>query len=195
MNAVLEAKEYIESKYNIELLFKKKLYNYEITEKLTEITGRQHYYETDKSFISPDGGYLYIKDKYNKDRMLLIGEVKNQGTNNLRIRQGLKKQSKGNAIERLGKNVIALREYQKYDGIFPFCCFGYGEDFEEGSTIRDRVYSIACYKKLNTVNLETGSFFFRKTEWTQEEMRDTFIEIIEKSLDFYEIMIDNEIKK
>ena len=37
MNAVLEAKEYIESKYNIELLFKKKLYNYEITEKLLRL--------------------------------------------------------------------------------------------------------------------------------------------------------------
>jgi type II restriction enzyme len=40
---------------------------------------------------------------------VLIAEVKNQGTNDLRAEEGLLKQAKGNAIERLGKNLLGLR--------------------------------------------------------------------------------------
>lgn len=56
--------------------------------------------------------------------------MKNQGTNDRRAREGLPRQAKGNAIERLGKNVIGLRAALMRESIFPFVCFGYGCDFE-----------------------------------------------------------------
>ena len=61
------------------------------------------------SSIRPDGGILRMVANNGEELPILIAEVKNQGTNDLRAQQGLKKQAKGNAIERLGKNVIGLR--------------------------------------------------------------------------------------
>ncbi len=61
--------------------------------------------------MKPDGGILAIKSNKDKDLTypILISEVKRQGTNDLRKSEGLRKQSKGNAIERLGKNLIGFR--------------------------------------------------------------------------------------
>ena len=76
---------------------------------------------------------------------ILISEAKNQGTNDLRLQEGLTKQAKGNAIERLGKNVIGLRTALMRESIFPFVCFGYGCDFAPDSSILDRVTTIAMF--------------------------------------------------
>jgi type II restriction enzyme len=85
----------------------------------------------DTSAIRPDGGLLFIEGKKGDPLTypILIAEVKNQGTNDLRAQEGLPKQAKGNAIERLGKNVIGLRTALLRESIFPFVCFGYGCDF------------------------------------------------------------------
>jgi hypothetical protein len=65
----------------------------------------------------------------------LITEVKNQGTNDLRAKEGLRKQARGNAIERLGKNVIGFRMALLHESIFLFACFGDGCDFAPDSSI------------------------------------------------------------
>ena len=52
---------------------------------------------------------MYIVTKDEQKYPILITEMKNQGTNDLRLKEGKKKQAKGNAIERLGKNVIGFR--------------------------------------------------------------------------------------
>jgi len=90
------------------------------------------HYHFDSSSIRPDGGILHIRGKAGDKFMypVLIAEVKNQGTNDLRAEEGLPKQAKGNAIERLGKNLIGLRAALMREAIFPFVCFGYGCDFE-----------------------------------------------------------------
>jgi len=69
------------------------------------------HYHFDSTSIRPDGGILYIQGQPEDDLTypILIAEVKNQGTNELRLKEGLPKQAKGNAIERLGKNLIGLR--------------------------------------------------------------------------------------
>ncbi len=56
--------------------------------------------------MTSDGGFLCIENNKGDRFPILIPEVKNQGTNDLRQQEGLKKQAKGNAIERLGKNVL-----------------------------------------------------------------------------------------
>lgn len=129
------------------------------------------HYHFDTSSIRPDGGILFIQGKPD-DRLtypILIAEVKNQGTNDLRANEGLPRQARGNAIERLGKNLIGLRAALLRESIFPFVCFGYGCDFEPDSSILDRVTTMAMFGRLNTTQLyneqsgkfNRGSFYFR----------------------------------
>ena len=65
----------------------------------------------EESFIKPDGGILILEkvgdDKFK--RVVLCCEMKRQGTNDKRAEEGKGKQAQGNAIERLGKNLIGVR--------------------------------------------------------------------------------------
>ncbi len=147
------------------------------------------------SSIRPDGGILYVQG--NPDDSLsypiLIAEVKNQGTNDLRAKEGLPKQAKGNAIERLGKNLIGLRTALMRESIFPFVCFGYGCDFNDDSSILDRVSTMAMFGKLNATYLHNeeggrfnrGSFYFRPEKWSVDEMAKIMRDIAERSVLYY----------
>jgi type II restriction enzyme len=81
-------------------------------------------YKFDSSAMRPDGGILSIESDKGVLYPILITEVKNQGTNDLRANEGKPKQAKGNAIERLGKNVIGFRTALLGENIVPFVCFG-----------------------------------------------------------------------
>jgi len=161
---------------------------------------REHFPEVDfhchfeSSAIRPDGGILWIVANDSARYPILIAEVKNQGTNDLRAKEGLPKQAKGNAIERLGKNVIGLRAALRSESIFPFVCFGYGCDFREDSSIRDRVTSIAMFGQLNRTYLhaigphgtfDRGSFYFRERAWAVSEMATIMTDIAKRSVQYY----------
>jgi len=146
------------------------------------------------SSMRPDGGILEIFDRKGISYPILISEIKNQGTNDALTREGKPTQAKGNAIERLGKNVIGFRAALLHEGIFPFVCFGDGCDFAPGSTILDRVVTIAMFGPLNeeclynngSKNLfNRGSFYFREKKWTEEEMAELSYSIAEKSVRYY----------
>ena len=155
----------------------------------------EFHHHLDSSFIRPDGGILTLEPKVEQPHIfpILIAEVKNQGTNDLREAEGLRRQAKGNAIERLGKNVIGLRTALLRESIFPFVCFGYGIDFEEGSSILDRVSTIAMFGRLNTTYLHKdasglftrGSFYFRERAWSVNEMAEVMLDIAERSVHYY----------
>lgn len=147
-----------------------------------------------RSSMRPDGGILCAIDKAGREYPILIAEVKNQGTNDARAAEGKPRQAMGNAIERLGKNVIGFRTAMLSEDIMPFVCFGYGCDFAEGSNIRDRVMTIAMFGSLNevcVVNLgdggrfNRGSFFFREEEWSQAEMVDVMYDVASRSIHYY----------
>lgn len=153
------------------------------------------HYHFPTSSIRPDGGILHILP-LEEDPLtypILIGEVKNQGTNDLRAKEGLKKQAKGNAIERLGKNLIGLRTALMRESIFPFVCFGYGCDFASDSSILDRVSTMAMFGELNRTHLHNeesgkfnrGSFYFRPQEWTVNEMHKIMLDIARRSILYY----------
>lgn len=155
----------------------------------------EFHYHFDSSSIRPDGGILYIQGKPG-DKLsypILIAEVKNQGTNDLRAKEGLPKQAKGNAIERLGKNLIGLRAALMSESIFPFVCFGYGCDFQADSSILDRVSTMAIFGKLNKTYLHNeegglfnrGSFYFRPKKWSVDEMLKIMKDIAERSVLYY----------
>ena len=141
--------------------------------------------------MKPDGGFLYLLDKNSNKYPILIVEMKKQGTNDEVIATKGKKQASGNAIERLGKNVIGLRTWMKNESIFPFVCFGYGWDFKPESTILDRVGTIAEFGELNTTNLhdtehtKRGSFYFNQHPLTKKEISAILNEIAVNSVYYY----------
>ena len=97
------------------------------------------------------------------------------------------------SIERLGKNLIGLRTALMRESIFPFVCFGYGCDFDDGSSILDRVTTMAMFGYLNKTYLHNqesgrfnrGSFYFRCDPWTVEEMATVMKDIAERSVQYY----------
>jgi len=143
----------------------------------------------EKSFIKPDGGLLYATDKKGNRKLILVAEVKHQGTNDKRKKEGLPKQAKGNAIERLGKNLIGIRAIFKAEHIIPFVCFGSGHDFNEGSTILDRVVTMNDFFPLNTMFIEKTqlpfepvSMFFRYEDWSTDEMKEIMTTIAKAAI-------------
>jgi len=153
------------------------------------------HYHFETTSIRPDGGILYIQGELGErvTYPILIAEVKNQGTNELRVKEGLPRQAKGNAIERLGKNLIGLRTALMRESIFPFVCFGYGCDFAADSSILDRVSTMAMFGHLNKTYLHSqeggkfnrGSFYFRPERWTVDEMYTVMKDIAERSVLYY----------
>ena len=148
----------------------------------------------DGTYMEPDGGILSIVDRDGGRHVILIVEVKNQGTNDARAKEGKPKQAKGNAIERLGKNVIGFRTAMLMENIMPFVCFGYGCDFADDSSILDRVITMAMFGPLNEIcvlnqgdagQFNRGSFFFREPEWSQQEMVKVMHEVANRSIHYY----------
>lgn len=146
------------------------------------------------TFMKPDGGILSIVDRDGGRHPILIVEVKNQGTNDARAMEGKPKQPKGNAIERLGKNVIGFRTAMMMEGILPFVCFGYGCDFADDSSILDRVVTMAMFGPLNEICVvnageggvfNRGSFFFQEPEWIRDQMEDVMYEIANRAVHYY----------
>lgn len=143
------------------------------------------------SFISPDGGFLFAKNKQGERRIVLVSEVKRQGTNDARKLEGLPKQAQGNAIERLGKNLIGIRAIFKNEGVLPFVCFGHGHDFQEGSSILDRVLTMNEFFPLNEIFVqkdfmpfEPASLLFRYKDWSVEEMAENMFTVAVKAIEY-----------
>ena len=198
IKALYEVVEYLRDKFakRITLIHEKQWYLQDIINELKPyFPDTDLYCHFENTSMKPDGGILAIKSS--KDNNLtypiLISEVKNQGTNDLRAKEGLRRQAQGNAIERLGKNLIGFRTALLRESIFPFVCFGYGCDFEETSRILDRVSTMAMFGKLNKTYLHNegdgqfnrGSFYFRAEKWTADEMFDIMKDIAERSVLYY----------
>jgi type II restriction enzyme len=146
----------------------------------------------EESFIKPDGGFLYATDKKGNTKLILVAEVKHQGTNDKRASEGLPKQAKGNAIERLGKNLTGIRAIFKAESMIPFVCFGSGYDFQEGSTILDRVVTMNDFFPLNKIFIEKThlpfepvSMFFRYEDWSTEEMTKIMTDVAVEAIKYH----------
>jgi len=198
IRALTKVVESLATKYGsqISLIHEKQWYLSDIVQELRhtypDVEFHSHF---ETSSIRPDGGILNLRttDSDELTYPILIAEVKNQGTNDLREEEGLPQQARGNAIERLGKNLIGLRTALMRESIFPFVCFGYGCDFVSRSYILDRVSTMAMFGKLNTTYLHNeangrfnrGSFSFRPERWTGAEMCDVMRDIADRSVLYY----------
>jgi len=105
-----------------------------------------------KSFVNPDGGTIWVKKTYSDGSTwypILTSEAKKQGTNDKLLAEGKKKQAQGNAIERAYKNIEEFRcLYEAYPW-FSYFIFCEGCDFEEGSSILDRMDAMTRYRPRN----------------------------------------------
>jgi type II restriction enzyme len=87
--------------------------------------------------IRPDGAVTEVRDRHGKWRVILVGESKHQGNDVQMILAG-KLQGKnkdqdfmaaGNAIERMHKNVLELRNFMLDERHFPYVVFLQGSNF------------------------------------------------------------------
>jgi type II restriction enzyme len=110
----------------------------EINEKLAAIDVRlgQALFVTNSS-IRPDGAITEVKDRNGRWRVILVGESKHQGNDIEKIKAGekvgLKKNqdfmAAGNAIERVHKNILEIRNFLLDERHFPYVVFLQGSNF------------------------------------------------------------------
>lgn len=87
--------------------------------------------------IRPDGGITEVLDKNGRWRIVLVGESKHQGNDVEKISAGVLQgknkdqdfMAAGNAIERMHKNVLEIRNYMLDERHFPYVVFLQGSNF------------------------------------------------------------------
>lgn len=183
-----------------ELLYDKKIKIIDMIKFIESKKIRSEFFPYDEGrSIVPDGGIIYLIDKVNDVKLpLLIAEVKHQGTNKERIQKGKNKQATGNAIERLGKNLTAIKSYLHYENITPFVCFGHGCDFAPNElTVLNKIWCLNEFYDINKIfvnkrdnDKDHGGFspvsmYFREEKWSVSEMTEIMKEIAEYSFRYW----------
>tara|TARA_B100000795_G_C22751522_1_gene419642 strand:+ start:92 stop:778 length:687 start_codon:yes stop_codon:yes gene_type:complete len=179
-DSVLKLKLELESIYpKLKFIHRKKLHLSVIAKKL----GKTSWTPSSKDpYISPDGGLLYLVWK-GVEYPILISEAKKQGTNDERLLEGKKLQSKGNGIERAHKNAKEFSLYNKELNYNPYVIFACGCDFVKGSSIIDRLWGLTRYESMNK-NLslhgeDVTSVYLRGHDYTEEPNFWTVTELYE----------------
>lgn len=204
-SSMLMVIEYLKERFegqidDYKITFSKKI---EIKYMIDLIKTKNIRFEFDYSFndrtIVPDGGILFLeKIDGTFKKPILISEVKRQGTNKQRLKEGKKRQATGNAIERLGKNLTGIKTMMNHEKITPFVCFGWGCDFASSEkTVLSKVFMLNEFYPLNKTNVfkkdgdsnfnffSPVSMYFREESWSVEEMFEIMKEIAETSLRYY----------
>lgn len=193
--AYLRGRFDFENEYrNYDLVFEKEL---KVEDMIAQIRRHQQREEFDFDYLDrsiiPDGGVLFLIRKDTKEKLpLLFAEVKHQGTNDSRLREGKNRQATGNAIERLGKNLTGIRAMMNHDKVTPFVCFGSGCDFAPTEkTVLSKVSMLNEFYPLNRTYVfkrdgsadhnpyAPVSMYFREEPWSVEEMFSIMKEIAE----------------
>ena len=125
--------------------------------------------------IRPDGGITEVMDRHGNWRIVLVGESKHQGNDVEKILAGVLQgknkdqdfMAAGNAIERMHKNVLEIRNYMLDEKHFPYVVFLQGSNFATESfevTRPDgRVVKVVHYSgMLNRIDRVTASSLSRE---------------------------------
>ena len=183
---------------NIEFVWKKKITKSEIVSKVNPKVPYRS--EAETSFVSPDGGVLFIRYE-EKDYPILISEAKKQGTHFFHkdgsLRGDLtetqtalalsgKLQGKGNAIERAYKNIDEFKLFCEDLNYFPYVLFACGKDFEDGSSILDRLDAMTRYEPRNVNYVadlpQKVTAYVQEEYFTANEMFDKIYDVAKTSL-------------
>ena len=152
--------------------------------KIAENIGKPHWKPCSKNpYILPDGGIVYAEIRSRK-YPILISEAKKQGTNDKLLEEGKKKQAKGNAIERAVKNHSEISLYCHPYDYYPYVVFASGCDFEDSSSINDRLDSMTDYEPRNQEYIfhedKLATIWIREKQWTNQEIYDKLKDTAEK---------------
>jgi len=191
----------LQQKYpNLKFGFEKK----KMLRTIEKMVNGENYTTSDKSFITPDGGFLWVKISGVK-YYILVSEQKRQGTNDKRIQEGKLPQACGNAVERFPKNKKLFDIIFMNEEINPTVAFFQGCDFcDKETTIGDRVRSFMDFQPQNQINLKWkklndklctgGSYFMRghsmnekpgTSDWTYDEMLTILVDVATQSIEHY----------
>lgn len=189
----------LEEEYpSVEFFWKKKITKREIVAKVNpKVTYNP---EVENSFVSPDGGVVFVKYE-GEEYPILISEAKKQGTlffkedgalrDNLTEKQvelalSGKDQTRGNAIERAYKNIDEFKLYCESLNYFPYVLFACGKDFESGSSILDRLDAMTRYEPRNVNYVadlpQKVTAYVQDEYFTANEMFDKIYDVAQTSL-------------
>ena len=200
VDAMLRVIDYLEHRFDLQALgyrleYAKRIFLHELIDMIRGYRNRSEFAQpiAPASFMKPDGGILLLRSDVDPafKRIVLAVEVKRQGTNDKRLAEGKALQSRGNAIERLGKNLIGFRAALQYEKVTPFICFGWGDDFKENSSINDRVMTMNEFYPLNRTfvfkreGYAPVSMYFREKEWEPDELFERMKEVAETAIRAY----------
>jgi len=173
---------------------KTKLDDLEVIQKLKKSVSYDLFESTNtRTHIRPDGGFLYISHN-DENFYLATCEAKKQGTNDKRLAEGKEIQARGNAIERLFKNINCFSNVVAEENIFPFAAFCIGDDGCEDSTIPNRLVQgnhfapnneIHCVKVRKGNSIVPLASIFWKESYTDKFIYNTMYTIAERSLLYY----------
>lgn len=173
-----------DNQYNFKITHERRLMNTELYSHFTDSSSR-HVLESERTGVRPDGGVLLLEHISGKRMVVLVGENKKQGF-------GEVNKAKGNAVERLSKNIQWFRDWTCSESILPFVAFIHGRDFSKGSYVIDRVASMGNFYKLNQLNIlkdKNGmggaSLFCRVQPFTKNEMYKYCRDILECACMYY----------
>lgn len=161
---------------NLEFRQRNSLSKKEIHEKLSRLDNRLG--ETlfvGSSSIKPDGAITEVKDRHGNWRIILVGESKHQGNDLEKIAAGVAQGKNkdqdfmvaGNAIERVHKNVLEIRNFMIDEKHFPYVVFLQGSNFATKSFnikgVDGRLIAVNHTSGLlNRIDRVTASSFGRK---------------------------------
>lgn len=173
------------------------------------------------SSIKPDGGIVEVLDRNDCWRVVLVSESKHQGNDIEKIKMGIKQgknkdqdlMTAGNAIERVHKNILEMRNFMMDESHFPYIVFLQGTNFAtkthyaatpKGRKVRiphdagnmnriDRVTASNYGMKINTVHcrninldgcrLQSASLYFQCHPWPPKDMFEAMMKTAQTSLD------------
>jgi type II restriction enzyme len=193
-------------KYNVTFLLDKDFTKDQLIDYLDEYYGvnrHQNYFDTTlKTSMIPDGGILWMLTEDGKKYPILITEMKSQGEG--------KDQSRGNAIERAGKNIIFVNLLLLFEKeITPFVIFAQGDDFKKGSSILGRASILNNSQPLNVTNIHSNiitssggknnpnqisietqylrrfAFMAQEHDWTDDEILEIIQQVSYQAIDYF----------
>lgn len=154
-------------------------------QEISSFVQRENFFLSNHKIV-PDGGIIWMDGKY----PVLISEMKYQGSNQERMAQGKMKQAIGNAIERYGKNVMALQSmFNSYD--FMSCVvFCWGCDFEtelvqSKMIFMNDLYPLNRIYEKTHVGIKPHNIFIQTTPWTKSQMVDKMFDMAKKYSSYF----------
>lgn len=169
------------------------------------------YYGEDCSIIC-DSYIIYLNVYKNEDNIdnfpLFIGEIKKQGTNDIRMEKGLPRQAQGNAgTDRVSKNFIIASDYCYLidRDFFPYTVFLHGCDFSEdeiSKTTKSKLQPL--FGELNTFNPcfdkdmliylsqhKGGTCYYQKDKYTYKQLFEYCFKCCEYGIKHYLLRYGN----